>query len=191
MVFLCRGVVGVSGVDFVLEAAEPNFAAIVSYISHPFAGFFPEVDAPIPRGGFGFIYMAVAAILRARRKAEVVNSIIEGIIVFMVNNFPVRGVGNLPVQVYCFCAVFWSSDEADNVSMAIAAFGAPVKIVEAIVNIGVNDCVLAIVEGDFAIWVAVFEFAIKNHRPGTKAVEPFRNVKSQSKFHNPLPSSCH
>jgi hypothetical protein len=42
---------------------------------------------------------------------------------------------------------------------------------------------LAIVEGDFAIRVAIFEFAIHYHRPGTKSVEPFRNVNRKSEFH--------
>ena len=77
MVFASGGVISVSGVDFVLEASEPKLFAIVSYISSPSATFFSQVDAPIPGGGFGFIYMAVAAILRARRKAEIVYSIIE------------------------------------------------------------------------------------------------------------------
>lgn len=92
------GVIGAGGVDFIGEGTEADFFAVISDICVEAAGFFTQGDADVGRGGI-FSFSSVTHIFGLSDVAHIGHSVVEGVVIAMVNDEVVGGLHNFSVHI--------------------------------------------------------------------------------------------
>ncbi len=99
----------------------------------------------------------------------------------MVNDKTFRRFHNFPVNRNEIALISGFVKETNGIDTAgVIFFRRPVEFIEQVEDIGVNDSVKALAEGDFSKRQAVFVLPKLNHRPGEDFIEPVRDVNFYS-----------
>ena len=110
---------------------------------------------------------------------EVGPSVVECVAVCVVNQKAFRGIHNFPVQApSCYLSSYFCASHGVN-SRALSAHG-PFESTIAIVIQRIEDCKLALTEGNFAEGIAITEQAIGEQWIGENTVEPIWNLDLNS-----------
>ncbi len=133
MIFFRCSIVGTGGVGFGGETAEPEAFAIYPDFGGVSAGAFFEIDADISGGGLGSDFRSVAGILCVCGEAKVGPTVIEGVIISMVNEKMLRRVHNLPVHTDHFGFAGADFDVPEGVKFFSVSIEIPVEIFKPIV----------------------------------------------------------
>ncbi len=180
MVFFCGFVVGLSGLDFVFEISEGDGIAVGGYFSDKllFAGV--EAYAFILRAGV-FSFFRIAVVLGATCGAEVCLSIVETVMVDVVNDMAGRDFYYTAVHVNrgrCF--------SCGGVALSvkgIAVFGnVPFVFAEPFEIFGINDGEHALRQGYPAERIATAEAAIDEHSKDQYSFESSRDGNDEINF---------
>jgi hypothetical protein len=114
MVFDSGAVIGVSGVDFVVEPADPYSFIAMPKLTVPRGFFFIKINAE-KAGGAVLFLSPVAGVLGVSSKAEIILSIIEAITISMVNNKASRRIHYFPVHIHGACFIGFGKPEPDGI----------------------------------------------------------------------------
>jgi hypothetical protein len=133
MVFLRRSIIHLCGVEFGGEAAEPEAFAVNPDFGGVSACAFFEIDADILGGGFGTDFLSVTAVFRVCGEAEVGPTVIEPIVISMVNDETFGEVHKLPVHTDHFGFAGADFDIPEGVEFLTVAVEVPIEIFKPIV----------------------------------------------------------
>jgi len=143
-----------------------------------------ETYADKSRRGFHSCLFSVVGVLCACRLAEIGSTVIERIIIFMVDKESPRAIHNFPVhrnKLRLFGGKFETSE-------GIFIFEEPFKICKTVVILQVEDCEFAFAEVNPAEGAAETEKAIGEKGTGENEVEPVWDFDLNG-CHNNLPLS--
>jgi hypothetical protein len=169
-------VIRLRGFDFSFERPQPHFFVFIADVSGPQAISLVETYADKLRRGFDSCLFPVIGILCASRLAEIGPTVIERIIVFMVDKESLWAIHNLPVhrdKLRFFGGKFETSE-------GVSIFEEPFEIAKTVVILQVEDCEFAFAEVNSAESVAEAEQAIGEQWTGEKKVEPVWNFDLNS-----------
>jgi len=180
VVFFCGFVVGFCGQDFVSEVTELDGIAIGGNFGNEllFAGIVAYTF--VFRAGV-FSFFRVAVVLGAGRGAEVRLSIVEAVMIDVVND-TARGDFYYTAVHVNGGRVFSCRGVALGVKSVAVLSNVPFVFAEPIVIFGVNDGKLALCKGYPAERIAVAEAAIEKEQANTRFLQPSWYVESNSDF---------
>ena len=162
-------VVGTGGLDWVIEIADVNFFPVIAEVDLPLLSSFVPEDAL--EFFVGFLTLTVAGILGDSARAEIGFSIIEAIMVYVVNDHAIRNHDDFPVHKYGF-----RFSPASSVTGGAAGAGLPFVLAESLIIIGVNDGEFALREWNFPECVAVAQAPIEKNNQNDGFYHPLRNM---------------
>jgi hypothetical protein len=96
----------------------------------------------------------------------------------VVNEKALWLVHKFPVHRNNFCSSIGFNYKSHGIDTLAVTLRAPLKIIEPVKVLLVNNCAFAFGEADFAVGLAELAFAIQKHRPGENQVKPIRNTDS-------------
>ncbi len=180
MVFFCGFVVGFCGFDFVLEVSEGDGIAIGCNLSNEllFAGV--EAYAFVFRAGV-FSFFLVAVVLGTGRGAEVRLSIVEAVMVDVVNDAAGGDFYYTAVHVNG-TRVFSCGGIALGIKCVAVLSNVPSVFAERFVIIGVNDGKFALCQGYAAERITVAEAAKGEHSKDQYAFDMGRDRNDEINF---------
>jgi hypothetical protein len=176
MVFFCGGIVSFCGVDFVIEAANPEIFAVMFEPDFPITAAFIAAQADEPRGGLRFSLGFIALILRMGRDAQIGPSVIEGIEVSMVNEKAFGRVHNFPVQTKCPGFARADFSVANGIEFYSVSTDGPFETAEAIVIKRFDNRPQSFAQINFAKGITILQKTIHHQGPGAELVKPFGNL---------------
>ena len=180
MVFFCSFVVGFCGLDFIFEVSECDGFAIGGDFGDEllFAGV--EAYTFIFRVGV-FSFFGVAIVLGPACGAEVCLSIIETVMVDVVNDVAGRNFNYTAMHVnWGGCFSCWGV--AFGVE-GVAIFGnVPFVFVERFEILGINDGKFALCKWYATERIAVVKAAIEKEQANTRLLQPYRDVEGNLDF---------
>jgi hypothetical protein len=179
VIFNSGFIIGPCGVDFGIECSQSYFFAIKLDLSAPLAAPFDEIDALKLRRSV-FPFSQVAAILKMSCETEISPAIVEGVVVSMVNEKTRRGIHNFPVEADVFSFARACFNNPSGIEFFSASIDNPFELAEAVVNVEVNDCPVALAQIDFAEGVAEAEKAIDEQGTGENEIETVWNFDLDS-----------
>jgi len=146
---LSCSVVCLSGLEFGFEFAEVDRAASGGDNGTPDVSFFVEGDA-FEAGGFGFFELAsVVAIFGVCGEAKIRFSIVERIVIVVVNEEAGRGVEDFAIHPDGTAGTeFADRGSSAGVEIAVLSDDVPFEFAEPGVIMGVNNGEFAFCEGD-------------------------------------------
>lgn len=169
MIFKSGFIIGPCGVELGIECSQSYFFALKLNLSAPLAAPFDEIDTlKLRRSVFSF--SQVAAILKMSCEAEISPAIVEGVVVSMVNEKARRGIHNFPVEADVFSFARACFNNPSGIEFFSASIDDPFEVADAVVNIEVNDCPVALAQIDTAEGVAETEKAKEQQGAGEDEV---------------------
>jgi hypothetical protein len=180
MVFFGRGIIGLCGPDFVSEVSECDGIAVGGDFGDELLFTGVVAYAFILRAGI-FSFFPVAVVLGTACGAQVRFSIVEAIMVYVVNDAAGRDFYYTAVHVNG--GRYFSCGGVALGVKCIAVFGnVPFVFTESFVIFGVNNCKHALCQGYAAERIAVAEAAIEKEQTNARFLQPFRYVEGNSDF---------
>jgi len=180
VIFFCCFIICFCGFDFVFEVTEFDGIAVGCDFSDEllFAGV--VAYAFILRAGI-FSFFRVAVVLGAGGRAEVCPTIVEAVMIDVVNDAAGGDFYYAAVHING-TRVFSGGGVALGIKCVAVLSDVPIVLAEPIVIFGVNDCQLALCQGYASERIAVAESATEKEQANTRFLQPYRYVKSNSDF---------
>ncbi len=180
VVYFCCFVVCFCGFDFICEVSEGDGIAVGGYFGNEllFAGV--EAYTFVFRAGI-FSFFLVAVVLGAGCWAEVRLSIVEAVMVDVVNDAAGGDFYYTAVHVNG-ARVFFCWGVALGVTSVAVLSDVPSVLTQLFVIFGVNDCKLALCQGYAAERIAVAEAAPGEHSKDQYAFDSSRDGNNEINF---------
>jgi hypothetical protein len=180
VVFFCGFVVGFCSLNFIVEISEGDGIAVGGYFGNEllFAGV--EAYTFVFRAGV-FSFFRVAVVLGSGRGAEVRLSIVEAVMVYVVNDAALGDFYYTAVHVDG-ARVFFCWGVALGITSVAVLSNTPSVFAELFVIFGVNDCKLALCQGYAAERIAVAEAAPGEHSKDQYAFDSSRDGNNEINF---------
>lgn len=141
------------------------FAVSLAYSYLPFSGTAVEMDSLEFRGCFCGGLCGVACVLKVCCEAEIGSAVVKGVAIDMIDEEMVGGVDDETVHHQGRAMSFaGAAGEAGGVECTAIRLGIPLAANETVVVGRVNDCVLALREGDTSEGAAIAKPAIQQDR---------------------------
>jgi len=174
-------VVGLRGVFFLLKTAEMYHLSVDSYLGHPFFDVLLPVNSFVFRIALPGEFSPVAVALRGRCRPEVCLSIVDAVMIYMVDEQAVIDFDDFPVHEFeCELSTFRLQGLPCGVKRAVSCPPCfPFVFAQTFVIFGVHDGVPRLHQADAPEGVAVARPAIQKYKPNGQTLEPIENVDSR------------
>lgn len=180
-------VVCLCGLHFVVEASEVPALAVAAYLDVPFLRFLVEAHAFVLRGWVLFEVYAVVAVLPVCCRSQVSFSIVEAIMVDVIDVQVIGQIENLAVHQNMLPCALADTHRPVCVTRVPGLIGLPFVLVQMLEIVRIDDSILALGKGYPAKGIAVAEAPIAKRQNYNGPRQPVCNRDGEIESDNDHP----